>query len=546
MTRVALRVVPASDVAWSRECDVVIVGTGAAGLSAALEASRWGRRVLLLSKGRLGDGATPLAQGGLAAVTHPEDSVDLHVRDTLASGAGLGDERAAFELASAAPDAISALVDLGARFDRDHVGLEGGHSRHRIVHAGGDASGAEVHRTLRRAVIDAHIEVLEHTAAIDVLTDDAGSVTGLLVGRVVAAGSTRPLDVGVVRTRSVVLAAGGLGQAYTTSSNPLEATGDGVALAARAGADISDIEFVQFHPTVMFLDGQRGQRPLLTEALRGAGGVIVDEHGSRVMAGRHPLGDLAPRDVVALAMHRAIASQKSPSAHLWLDVRSLGRQRLHRDFPTATALGRSFGIDPVREPIPVAPGAHYACGGVRADMDGRTSVTGLYAVGEVATTGVHGANRLASNSLTEALITGRRLGRLLGQGAREIAPSAPEVRRWTTTRVGVDPSSRGELAQAMSNHAGILRTREGLEDLLRSLARAPEAASRPLDLDTLEATNLHTVSTLIARAALLREESRGSHQRDDFPEARSRWAQRITLRAVNGEVVARSKAPVDA
>ena len=549
MTHAAVRRPPGSDVAWSRECDVVIIGTGAAGLSAALESTRRGRRVVLLSKNTVGDGATPLAQGGLAAVTSPEDSLELHVRDTLIAGAGLSDEGAVRLLAHAAPGAITALTKIGAHFDHDHLGLEGGHSRARIVHAGGDASGAEVHRTLRRAVHDTHIEILEHTAAIDLVLDDTGSVAGLLVGRIDVRESSRSLEVGLLTSRAVVLATGGLGQAYATSTNPREATGDGLALAARAGAEISDVEFVQFHPTVMFLEGHHGQHPLLTEALRGAGGFIVDAEGRRVMAGVHPLGDLAPRDVIALAMHRAITSQTRHPAHLWLDVRSLGRARLNRDFPTASALSRSFGVDPAREPIPVAPGAHYACGGVRADMDGRTSISGLYAVGEVAATGVHGANRLASNSLTEALVAGSRLGRLLGRllGERTSEVSSPTQRLHSPAiSQGVNPSSRAALAQATSRHAGILRTSEGLEQLLETLANAPSGVSQLLDLDTLEATNLHTVSTLVAHAALVREESRGSHQRGDFPAPRARWRQRVTLRVLDDEVLAITEVPVDA
>ena len=544
MTHTAVRRPPVSDVAWSRECDVVIIGTGAAGLSAALESTRRGRRVVLLSKNAVGDGATPLAQGGLAAVTDPEDSLELHVRDTLTAGAGLSDEDAVRQLAHAAPGAITALANIGAHFDHDHLGLEGGHSRARIVHAGGDASGAEVHRTLRRAVRDAHIEILEHTAAIDLVLDDAGSVAGLLVGRIDVRESSHSLDVGLLTSRAVVLATGGLGQAYATSTNPREATGDGLALAARAGAEISDVEFVQFHPTVMFLEGHQGQHPLLTEALRGAGGVIVDADGRLVMAGEHPLGDLAPRDVIALAMHRAIASQTGHPAHLWLDVRSLGRARLNRDFPTASGLSRSFGVDPAREPIPVAPGAHYACGGVRADMDGRTSISGLYAVGEVAATGVHGANRLASNSLTEALVAGSRLGRLLGERASQVSSPTQGLRAPAIPQ-GVNPSSRAALAQATSRHAGILRTSEGLKQLLETLANAPGAVSRFLTLDTLEATNLHTVSTLVAHAALVREESRGSHQRGDFPVPRARWCQRVTLRVLDDEVLASTEIPVD-
>jgi L-aspartate oxidase len=534
-----LRYLPKSDVRWTREADVVIVGTGAAGLSAALTANAWGRRVIILCKGGPGGGSTPLAQGGLAAVMDREDSFDLHVADTLVAGAGLGQESAVSALVSAAPGAIGALAQLGARFDEGRLGLEGGHSHRRIVHAGGDASGAEVHRTLLRAVVDANIEMLEETVAIDALLGDDGRVVGLLAGRVGQA-PEKVLHVGMIRAATVVLASGGFGQAYATTSNPVEVTGDGLALAVRAGAKLTDVEFVQFHPTVLFQSGRRGQCPLVTEALRGAGGVIIDAHGNSVMAGQHPLADLAPRDVVAATMQRAMVLGDGPSTNLWLDVRGRGAARLEHDFPTVTSICRSLGIDPATEPIPVAPGAHYACGGVWADMDGRTTVRGLYAIGEVASTGVHGANRLASNSLTEALIMGRRMGQLFesteagGAGPAGTGHAIP-----APAGAGVEPRERDGLAAEMSLNAGVLRNQEGLEHLLGRLEEASDAPTGPLDLETLEATNLHAVSALVAGAAWLRTESRGCHRRSDFPETSPQWAQRIELRVADGEVVAR-------
>jgi L-aspartate oxidase len=468
-----------------------------------------------------------------------EDSFDLHVADTLVAGAGLGQESAVSALVSAAPGAIGALAQLGARFDEGRLGLEGGHSHRRIVHAGGDASGAEVHRTLLRAVVDANIEMLEETVAIDALLGDDGRVVGLLAGRVGQA-PEKVLHVGMIRAATVVLASGGFGQAYATTSNPVEVTGDGLALAVRAGAKLTDVEFVQFHPTVLFQSGRRGQCPLVTEALRGAGGVIIDAHGNSVMAGQHPLADLAPRDVVAATMQRAMVLGDGPSTNLWLDVRALGASRLEHDFPTVTSICRSLGIDPATEPIPVAPGAHYACGGVWADMDGRTTVRGLYAIGEVASTGVHGANRLASNSLTEALIMGRRMGQLFesteagGAGPAGTGHAIP-----VPAGAGVEPRERDGLAAEMSLNAGVLRNQEGLEHLLGRLEEASDAPTGPLDLETLEATNLHAVSALVAGAAWLRTESRGCHRRSDFPETSPQWAQRIELRVADGEVVAR-------
>src|SRR5690242_3092122 len=517
-----LRALPRTQPCWSRDADVVVVGTGAAGMAAALVAATpttaaRGRRVLLLSKNELGGGSTPFAQGGMAAVLDPDDSVALHAEDTLTAGAGLCDPAAVSALVSEAPEVISWLSSLGARLGNGH--LEGGHSRRRIVHAGGDAVGAEVHRVLVRALLASPVSLLTHAAALD-LTDG-----GLLVGLV------RPgepsLVAGTVRARAVVLATGGFGQAYATTTNPAGVTGDGLALAARAGAELRDLEFVQFHPTVLWQESAAGQCPLLTEALRGAGAVLVDAAGQPVMAGRHPLGDLAPRDVVSAAMQQRMGL----ASHLWLDATGLGRAVLERDFPTVTALCRARGIDPVTEPVPVAPGAHYACGGIRADLDGRTSVPGLYAVGEAASTGVHGANRLASNSLTEALVTGRRVGERLG---RVLPRPGPDL-RLPPGGLGADPAYRPVLAAAMSRDAGVLRSPAGLQRLTRTLDQALPGTG--LDLATVEATNLHTASVLVVVSALARAESRGCHQWRDVPAAGSdRPGRHTVLRLEGGRV----------
>ncbi|HEY3980157.1 MAG TPA: L-aspartate oxidase [Streptosporangiaceae bacterium] len=538
-----LRPLPAAPLAWEQEADVVIVGAGVAGLSAALEASAAGRRVLLVGKAGLDSGSSPLAQGGLAAVLDPADSAGLHRQDTVTAGAGLCDDAAVAVLVAAAPGEISWLTSLGARFDTGPLGLEGGHSRPRIVHAGGDASGAEVHRALRDAVLaQPGVRVCGATVALDALTDERGAVTGLLAGTLT--GRDGGLSVGVIRAAAVVLATGGYGQAYATTTNPAGATGDGLALAARAGVTLAGLEFMQFHPTVMWQPGGTGQRPLITEALRGAGAVLVDGSGAPVMAGRHPRGDLAPRDVVAAEMHRVMAAADPPAEHLWLDATGLRRAELEAHFPTVTAACRAAGIEPSREPIPVAPGAHFACGGISADMTGRTSVAGLYAVGEVAATGVHGANRLASNSLTEAIATGRRLGRLLGTergpaAARDPAtPPGPAAgaspARAGGPLAGAAPGHRAGLAAAMSRYAGILRDRAGLEHLRTLLDAVPPAAG--LDLATVEATNLHTVSALVTVAALARTESRGCHRRSDAPETAPGPPQRTGLRWRDGRI----------
>ena len=528
MTGPELRHLPRSQTRWERDADVVVVGSGAAGMTAALTAAGHGRRVLLLSKEDIGGGATPVAQGGLAAAIGPGDTPATHQRDTLDAGAGLCDPAAVATLVSEAPGEIARLAGCGARLERTALHLEGGHSRKRIVSAGGDAIGAEVHRVLRAALLASPVQILTRCVALDALTDDRGSVAGVLAGMPADDGTLRA---GTVTARAVVLATGGFGQAYATTTNPAGLTGDGLALAARAGAELRDVEFVQFHPTVLWRESALGQCPLITEALRGAGAVLVDVAGQPVMAGRHPLGDLAPRDVVSSAMQQRMRRGDGPRDHLWLDATRVGRAVLERDFPTVTALCRARGIDPATDPIPVAPGAHYACGGIRADMDGRTSVTGLYAVGEAASTGVHGANRLASNSLTEALITGRRAGDLLGpdlpepSGRLRLPPAGP----------GVNPAARAPLAAAMSRHAGVLRDREGLERLRQTLSRTPPAGTG-FDLATVEATNLHAVSVLVTVAALARTESRGCHRwRDAPPVISAERARHTVVRVSTGQ-----------
>ena len=534
MTEPELRHLPWSQTHWEREADIVVVGSGAAGVTAALTAARHGRDVLLLTKEEdIGGGATPFAQGGLAAAIGPCDDPGLHERDTIEAGAGLCDPAAVAALASQAPSEIARLAGRGARLEQTALHLEAGHSRKRIVNAGGDAIGAEVNRVLRAALLASPVRILARCIALDALVDDRGSVGGVLAG---IPGDDGALRAGTVTARAVILATGGFGQAYATTTNPAGLTGDGLALAARAGAELRDLEFVQFHPTVLWQESARGQCPLITEALRGAGAVLVDATGQPVMAGRHPLGDLAPRDVVSSAMQQRMGRGDGSADHLWLDATALGRAVLERDFPTVIALCRARGIDPVTEPIPVAPGAHYACGGIRAGMDGQTSVPGLYAVGEAASTGVHGANRLASNSLTEALLTGRRAGELLGQelpdpsASLQLPPAGP----------GVNPAVRPTLAAAMSRDAGVLRDHEDMERLQQTLGQAPPAAtgsaSRSLDLATVEATSLHAVSVLVAVAALARAESRGCHRwRDAPPDVSAARARHTVVRVEAGQ-----------
>jgi L-aspartate oxidase len=545
-----LRSLPSFDPTWEGRTDVVVVGAGAAGLSAALCAASGGERVLLVSKGIFGSGSTQWAQGGLAATLSADDSAELHAADTRTAGAGMCDDDAVRELTAGAPAEIAALQDLGADFDYDtgntlDLAREGGHSRHRVVHAGGDASGAEVSRALWSAVDKCdQIHILEPAVALDLVLSPQRRVTGVLVGGINPIG--RDLKVGVVHAGAVVLATGGVGQLYSCTTNPPGATGDGLAIAARAGAQLADLEFVQFHPTVLWADpSANGQHGLITEALRGAGAHLLDSAGARFMVGHHPLAELAPRDVVAAGMQEVMA--QSDVDHLWLDARMVDRELMQRHFPTVLDICHNAGIDPLGDLIPVAPGAHYFCGGVRTDLDGRTTIAGLFAVGEVACTGVHGANRLASNSLTEAIHFGRRAGKAIGEGAW--TSSMPHAGTAThdigLSTATVDPSARAAITAEMTRNAGVMRSASSLEEVLDALdSTAPAQQDAVLTLDDIETCALHTCATLIASAALLREESRGCHRRSDFPAPRSDWqARHITLGVSNQVVHAREQIP---
>jgi L-aspartate oxidase len=525
------RVVPALPLppaAWVRATDVVVVGTGAAGLMAAVALADAGRAVTVVTKGALGDGSTAWAQGGLAAVLGPDDDADLHVRDTLVAGAGLCDEGAVRTLVAEAPAAVARLQELGALLDLDLAGRpaltrEGGHSRDRIVHAGGDASGAEVTRTLAAALRARGIEVLERTVALDALRSPDGQVVGL---RVATVRDGALMDAGDLHARGVVLATGGYGQVYAASSNPAGATGDGLALALRAGAEVADVEMVQFHPTVLWSGPDaEGQQVLISEAVRGEGAVLVDDAGRRIMLGAHPLADLAPRDVVSATI--AAHLRATGADHVFLDATSLGAEFVARRFPGISRACAAAGLDLGREPVPVAPAAHYSCGGVVADLDGRTTVPGLYAIGEVACTGVQGANRLASNSITEGLVAALRCAALL---TAELPPLAtPEPASSATG--AIDPAARPVITAATTRHAGVTRDADGLTGLAGVLAAVPRLApEQALDGAAVEATALHTVATLLASAALARVESRGCHRRLDQPGTRPEWQVRLVHR----------------
>jgi L-aspartate oxidase len=533
----------APDPGWTADTDVVVVGSGVAGLSTALRARQTGLRVLLVTKALLDAGSTRWAQGGIAAALAVTDSPAAHLTDTLVAGVGVCDEAAVSVLVNEGPVRVRELAELGAAFDRNPdrpeefaLTREGGHLHDRIVHAGGDATGLEIQRALIAAVrADPAIEVIEHALVLDLLLGADGQAAGITL-HVLGEGSRD--GVGAVLAPAVVLAAGGMGQIFASTTNPAVSTGDGVALALRAGAEVADLEFVQFHPTALWLGaGSRGQQPLISEALRGEGAVLVDAAGRRaISADVHPLRDLAPRDVVTKAMSRVMADQHVD--HLFLDATALGAETLERRFPTIMARCRASGIDPVSQPIPVAPAAHYASGGVRTDLFGRTSVRGLYACGEVACTGVHGANRLASNSLLEGLVFAARISADLHRFGEQ-SPVNPATAGGPGPALAFDPAFRADLATAMAEGAGVLRSAASLEAAAKSLANLAGRTLTDPGPDAWEMTAMVTVASALVGAAELRQETRGAHWREDHPSLDPDWAGHVVTRLVDGEYVTR-------
>ena len=528
---------------WTARGDVVIVGSGVAGLTAALHARRTGRTVLLVTKGRVEEGSTRWAQGGIAAALADDDTPEEHLHDTLVAGAGLCDVDAVAALVTEGPDCVRNLIGLGAHFDLDSSGAialtrEGGHHRDRIAHAGGDATGAEISRALVAAVaLDPGIELIEGALVLDLLRDEDGGAQGVTLH---VMGQGQRDGVGAALAPVVVLATGGFGQVFAQTTNPAVATGDGVALALRAGARVADMEFVQFHPTVMWLGPRaRGQQPLVSEAVRGEGAYLLDSAGERFMVDVHPMAELAPRDVVARAIKRRMIDTGEP--HVWLDGRMFGARQWEERFPTILASCRSHGIDPVNELIPVSPASHYASGGVLTDLDGRASIPGLFACGEVACTGVHGANRLASNSLLEGLVFAARIGRALEGDTRSSRPAVPLA----SDSPLITGAGRRGVQQVMSEEASVLRSAESLARVSRTLEEIASMATGVPCTDDWESTNLHVVARVLVHQARLREETRGSHWREDFPDRDDdHWRMRLVSRLTSDGDIVTERAPV--
>jgi len=515
---------------WVTSADVIVVGSGIAGLTAALRLRQRVDRVLLVTKTVLPEGSTQWAQGGIAVALDPADSPDDHLHDTLVAGAGVCDQEAVRILVSEGPARVRELVALGAEFDRGPDGeisltREGGHHRDRIAHAGGDATGKEISRALIAALHavldDPGIEVLEHALVVDLLQDKDAQVCGVTL-HVIGEGQID--GVGAARARAVVFATGGIGQVYSATTNPSVATGDGLAAALRAGAVIADLEFVQFHPTVLWLgEGSSGQQPLISEAVRGEGAFLVDRDGVRFMQGVHELADLAPRDVVARAIVARMA--QTSADHVYLDARHLGKEFLETRFPSIVARCRELGFDPVRELLPVAPAQHYASGGVRTDAAGRSSLAGLYACGEVSCTGVHGANRLASNSLLEGLVFAHRIADDITArlAAGDLTPDEPVVHGKDSTLVA--STERTGIQRAMTLGAGVVRSADSMAQATKTLGAIADAAQGlTADPEAWETSNLLHVGQLLTAVAALRQETRGGHVRSDFPDRDdARW-----------------------
>lgn len=497
------------------QTDFLVVGAGVAGLRAAIELAQVGR-VLVVVKDTLLESSSEYAQGGIAVALSDDDDVRLHESDTRRAGDGLCNAAAVRALVEEGPGAIRELIEWGAVFDRDGEKLlfarEGAHCRSRVLHSHGDSTGHEIARALYvKAASLTNITFKSFSAVVDVLVEE-GRVTGAV------ALDDQSGSLVTIVARAVLLATGGLGRIFLDTTNPNVATGDGVAMAWRAGARISDIEFVQFHPTALHMEG--APNFLLSEALRGEGAHLLNARGERFMPKYHAMAELAPRDVVA----RAIVEEMrlGDTRHVHLDLSGRGADFVKKRFPRIHATCLKYGLDLDREAAPVHPAAHYAMGGVWTDLDGRTSLPGLWAAGEVACTGVHGANRLASNSLLEGVVYGARAARAMVSAAAPMYGVAAGVAAGPSALAS--PMVKGsEVRRLASEYCGIVRSGEGLRSVLATLRGLPLERKLALSRHDVELANMHTVAQLIAQCALAREESRGAHWRVDFPEKSERF-----------------------
>jgi L-aspartate oxidase len=494
------------------EADFVVIGAGVAGLRAAIELADAGR-VLVLAKKEVTNSNTQWAQGGIAAALSDEDEVSLHLQDTLIAGDGLCNPEAVKTLVEEGPGRIEELIAWGTQFDRSGTklvfGREGAHSRNRILHAQGDSTGREILRALyAKAQTLKNISVREFEFSTELEVED-GRVTGISLI------NEKGLPEGMACS-AILLATGGMGQLYRNTTNPEVATGDGVAMAFRAGAEVSDMEFIQFHPTALYL--KKAPRFLLSEALRGEGAFLRNIEMDRFMAKYHPLAELAPRDVVARAIMHEMEVSHAKDPFVYLDLTHLSAAKVQKRFPRIYATCLEYNIDITEDLIPIRPAAHYSMGGVRTDLQGKTDLGGLYAAGEAAATGVHGANRLASNSLLEGLVYGARAGKAMREELRQ--PRKAANKKAATQNGPVDAGLEelvGQIQDVMWKDAGIVRTRAGMQEAIAKLEGLTPRLAHPRTRRAYEAANLQLAGLLVVRSARAREESRGAHYRTDYP-----------------------------
>ncbi len=522
--------------------DVLVIGGGAAGLRAGIESAGHGQ-VILVTKGNLLDSNTFYAQGGLAAVMDSADSLDAHIADTISAAAGLGDETVIHHVLSQAPQYIEEMRQWGVGFDTTgeslRLGREGGHSANRIVHADGDATGKALATVLAaKASQTPNLKMFDECFVVDLVTDPAdGGAGAKCIG---ALTFHRRYGLQMIRARQTILAGGGAGIVWRETSNPPNATGDAIAIAFRAGVVLADLEMMQFHPTTLYIAGST--RSLISEAVRGEGAHLIDRDSVRFMKEYHEMGELAPRDVVSRAiLDRCV---KTGATHVFLDVRHLGSKAFAERFPQIDKKCRSFGIDPGVNLVPVHPAAHYMIGGAKVDADGRTSVENLFACGEAACTGLHGANRLASNSLTEALVCGQRCGQVAGEAlagandklnAREINWTIPRSDRTKLDLADI----RNSLRSIMWRNVGISRKGSRLAETIEIVDFWGRYVMDKEFFDPAgwEVQNMLTAACTISQCALLRTESRGVHHREDFPETDPAWLRHQTVRRSDGGLI---------